>query len=506
MEITSLSYLIFVGVSLVVYWALPHKFKWWVLLVDSLVFYALNTKPITLIYPAVSVLSVWGATLFFEGRRNTKPARIVLILTLVLNVGMLSLLKYTNLFLSTVSYFTEKFSGRTIPSVKWYASLAISFYTLQIISYLLDCYWGVEKAEKNPLKVLLFTIYFPLTISGPICRYNMLSAGLFANNSFDYDRVTRSLKRTGWGFAKKLIVADRLSVVVGYMFASPDFFTGPWTILAAALFVIQLYFDFTGCMDIALGISGCFGVELPENFRTPFFAKTVQEFWQRWHMTLGTFLKEYIMYPVLKSPLFVKMTADCKKHFGKKGKKIPTYLAMLIVWLLMGLWHGSSWKYVLGEGLWFWLIIVLGQIPSDFFKKAKARLHIKEDAFLWKAYGIVRTSLFFTIGMIFFNAADLKAAFHMISCIFRPFPVKEGFLSLYRGIWPEFGGKYVALAVLIIFILQTVFDFMHEKGKDPQEAVAKIVAPVRWVLYLALIFLIIFTGSFGKSSFIYFGF
>ncbi|MBO7600685.1 MAG: MBOAT family protein [Lachnospiraceae bacterium] len=504
MGITSVGFLAFTAVSIIIYYIVPKRFQWWVLLADSLIFYFLNSVAYTFVYLLVSVISVYFAALYFE--KHDKGKKPVLVLTIVLNAGLLAVLKYTNLAINTVSFIRERSGGEALKNVKWYASLAISFYTLQIIAYLLDNYWGVAEREKNPLKLLLFASYFPQMISGPISRHSELAPQFFKEHSFDYEKVTRGMRRCAFGIAKKVIVADRLAVFVSVLFSDPDTYSGIWAVIAAVLFVIQLYFDFSGCMDIVLGVSLSFGIELTENFKAPFLSRSIQEFWQRWHITLGAWLKAYIMYPILKTDAFSNMAAGCKKRFGKQGKKIPSYIAMLAVWFLMGLWHGNSWKYVVGEGLWFWLIIVLGQVFEPLFKKLKNALHIKEESVLFNTFRVVRTVLLYSFGMIFFNAKSLEASFYMISRMFVQSSFIGGLKSLYDEAFASFGGFDAFFAVLLMFALQIYADFKIYAGKDVQEAVTKRPLVLRWILYFALVLLIITEGAFGQSTFIYFGF
>lgn len=504
MSITSVTFLLFVAVSLMIYWQLPSKYQWWVLLADSLIFYFLNAEAYTFIYLLTSVVSVYFATIFFEKEENIKRKRIVLTGTLIINMGILAILKYTNLLLKTINYLG---GGRTnLGLVSWYSSLAVSFYTLQIVAYLLDIYWGVTYRETNILKLLLFTSYFPLMISGPISMHEQLGRQLFEEHRFDYDRVTTGVRRIAWGLAKKVVVADRMTIPVSYMFRNTETFSGLWIFVAGLSFMIELYFDFSGCMDIIIGVSQCFGIILDENFKAPFLSKSVQEFWQRWHITLGRWLKNYVMYPLLKTERFIALATRCKKLYGKAGRKIPSYIAMLAVWFLIGLWHGDSWKYILGQGLWFWLIIVFGQVMEPLFKRWKKALRIDDQHLCWNAFQVCRTMLLCSIGMIFFNATDLWAAFHMIGQIFAPTHLIEPLRSLLSGVWALFGGKLSLAGVTIIVMMQVIADFRVYGGKDVQVLIKCRPWFVRWAGYFAFVFFILLTGSFGKSSFIYFGF
>lgn len=501
MDITSVLYLIFVGVSLIIYLHIPKKYQWYVLLVDSLLFYFLNAKAYTFIYLLTSVLTVYVATCFFVKNSDEGKKRIVLVVAMVINIGLLALLKYTNLFIITWNYFTKG----NVSTVEWCASLAISYYTLQIVAYLLDCYWGVTERENNPLKLLLFTSFFPLMVSGPISKHSLLAPQLFEEHRFDYDGFTTGVRRTAWGFAKVLIVANRLSVIVADMFGHPDIFSGLWVIISAITFLIQLYFNFSGCMDIVIGVSKCFGIELEENFKAPLMSKSVQEFWQRWHITLGGWLKSYIMYPLLKTKALVNLGARCKNRFGKQGKKIPSYIAMLAVWFLMGLWHGNSWKFVF-LGLWFWLVIVLGQICEPLFKNIKKMLHINDNNIMWKGFQVCRTIVLASIGMIFFNASSLSSAMYMMKKMFE----LTSLVIPAKGLWSYFnmsvGGKFDLLLLFVFITIQLYVDKIIYTNGAPQKIVKSFPTVVRWILYYILFYSILI-GKFSVDTvFIYMGF
>ena len=504
MVITSLKFLIFVAISLIVYFKLPTKYQWVLLLADSLFFYFVNTRTITFLYLVAAVLVSYGAALSFEKTENEKKKRLVLLFAILVNAGILAVLKYTNLLVGTVNYFSKE---ETLRTVHWIAPLAISFYTLQLLSYVCDCYWGSQKAEKDPLKLLLFTMYFPLMVSGPISRYRDLGKKLFEEHRFDYDRVTAGLRRFAWGMAKKVVVADRLSIPIDHMFHNPDLYKGPWVWLAVLSYSIQLDFDFSGCMDMIMGVSECFGISLMENFRAPFFSSTLKEFWQRWHAALGAWLNDYILYPLMKTRSLTALTAACKKRFGKNGRKYATYPALFVLWSAMGLWHGDSWKYICGEGWWYFLVIIIGMTFEGTFAKWKKALHIRNDHPLWRSFQMARTYVFFSIGMLFFRADSLPAALDLIGNSFKKADHMMAMAGLrWGGPWQDFGTYRGLAAVLVILVLQTIADYRIYHKLPVQVLVTNRPAAVRWVLYIVLVYTIAALGAYGQSSFIYFGF
>ena len=509
MEITSFSFFLLVGISLVVYLYLPYRFQWGVLLFDSVLFYFANASWGTFVYICVSVASIYSAVHFFHKKPEASAEskrKCVLILAIVLNAGILVILKYMNLVIHTWNFFGERILHvKGLSDVAWLAPMAVSFYTLQLLAYLLDCYWGSAEPFGNPLRLGLYTIYFPLMTSGPICRYDQVGKQLFEEHRFDYNRVKFGLYRIAWGLLKKLAVSNRIAVVVDQMWDLPQTSTGISVWIAVFLFLIQLYTDFSGCMDIALGVSSCFGIVLPENFKAPFYSRNMQEFWRRWHITLGTWLRDYIMNPILKSDGFIRLGGWCRKKFGKKrGKKIPSYLAMLVLWSCMGLWHGNSWKYIVGEGVWFWFVIVGGQILEPCFKKAVDFLKIKTESVLWHGVQTVRTFLLWAFGMLFFRADSLRDSFARIAAGFR---IRFDFQFLYdiKGVvdFSEMGGKVGILLLGISLICILIVDFLKYREVNVMEKISQLNWKWRWMLYYVLVIVLYMSLNIASQESIY---
>ncbi|MFA6846102.1 MAG: MBOAT family O-acyltransferase, partial [Sphaerochaetaceae bacterium] len=346
MVFISAGFAIFFFVTLAAYYLLPGSTQWVVLLIASMVFYLLAGTPFTIIYLLVSAVSVYYAARYIgqrvdNGNAHLSPCKLVYVLTVCLNVGMLSSLKYMNFLTGNLNNVLELFGCPFfIPPVHWIASLGISYYTLQVVGYLTDVYWGIAPAQRNLCKMALFAGFFPQMVSGPISRYGFLESTLYARHDFDYGKVCMGLQRMLWGVLKKMVIADHLFPFTEMVFNDSGNYSGVFVWIGTLLYVLQIYADFSGCMDIALGASECFGITLPENFREPFASVTIQEFWQRWHITLGLWLRDYIMYPILRSKLWTRLGKRMRVRLGKRlGKQIPTFLAMLVLWILMGVWH-----------------------------------------------------------------------------------------------------------------------------------------------------------------------
>lgn len=503
MDITSFVYIIFVGISLIAYWNFPKGYQWVVLLVDSLIFYFLNAEWYTFIYLIISVMTVWAATNYFIKCNVGKNKKSVLVATIIVNIGMLAVLKYTNMAINTLNILCEHISGYRIQNVSWVSSLAISFYTLQIVSYLLDAYWGVTNVEQNPIKLLLFTCYFPLMVSGPINRHEEFSHQLFEEHRFDYASVTHGMKRMAWGLVKKLAIANRLSIIVDNLWDNPEIYSGLWIWVAVIVYVFQLYTDFSGCMDIVIGVSECFGIKLAENFNAPLLSKNIQEFWQRWHITLGQWLRDYIMNPLLKSEPMIRLGDRAKKRFGKKnGKKIPSYIAMLGVWLAMGLWHGNSWKYIVGEGLWFWFVIVAGQVLSPTFDKCKGDLKIKVGGVFWKLWQILRTDLIYAFGMLFFRADSLKDSMFRLRLSIGINVNMTMIKTVISNVISPLG-KEGAILLVVSMTMLVIYDIYLYMGVELIDKISGKCFAFRWLLYVALVLIVCCSYNMAGTSFEY---
>lgn len=509
MNILSFSFLLFFVATLVVYYLVPKKIQYIVLFVASAVFFLLSGPAYTAIYLLLSIASVYYSAKYMQKNTdNERGRKHALLFALLINLAMLAVLKYTNFVLrNSVSVINLFGASIAYSTVEWIAPIGISFYTLQVVGYLVDVYWGISEAQPNAIKVALFGMYFPQISSGPIGRYHQLSATLYRENHFSYQDVCFGLQRIAWGVAKKMILAERLSGFVNGVFSSYSQYAGVYIWTAMLAFSLQLYADFSGNMDIVLGVSECFGIRLPENFRRPFFSRSIQEFWQRWHITMGEWLKDYVMFPVLRSNCWKKLGKWTKTKWGRKAsQQITTYLGMLVLWIVIGLWHGGSWKF-LAQSLWSWLMIVLGQISQPLSQKVLTALKIDQRSFSWKLFQCFRTLVLFSVGLLFFRADSLTVGLHMLKSSFTNFaPVKvfsEEFLSLFGG------GENMTVIFICILVLLLVAAF-QDKGYSIRKWVASQGLVFRWVLYYGLFFAIVIYGMYGSgynsSDFVYRGF
>lgn len=512
MAITSFKFFVFCGIAIGAYYIMPQKFRWFILLLFSLAFYFTNAPAYTMIYILISLGTVYLATYLFDRIGNTETAqgqrnrRILFWTACVINVLIITVLKYLNFCILNINAIGQLFnSDFRIYGPTLVASLGISYYGFQLIGYLCDTYWGIVKPQKNILKLFLFTAYFPQMISGPISRYREVEEDLYAGKTASYEDLIFGLERVLWGLFKKLVVAGRLGTFVDVIYASPHDYSAFYIWIAAFAFALQLYADFSGCMDIVLGISECFGIRLSENFDSPFFSQTIQEFWQKWHISLGAWFKVYVMYPFQNTDMMVSLERKLKNKLGKKkGKRYTSYVAMLLVWLGIGVWHGSGWKYILGEGIWFWLIIVLGKEMKPIFEKISVALKINQECFSWRLFRSLRTFVLFSVGLIFFRVSTLREAVRLISLSITEDKI-TAFTSIV-GIGLDAKGWFICVIGLSAML---VVDYLHTKG-NVRVMLANQNILFRWFILLLLLFAVILWGQYGPgydaSDFIYKGF
>lgn len=495
MSLVSLSFIIFLIVLAFLYYLLPGKWQWVILLCGSLCFYTLVGTPYTLAYVLVSTLSAYASTYLMD--KNPQNKKLYLVCAIIINMGMLIVLKY-------------------VPSIKLIAALGISFYTLQMVGYIVDVYWGMTTRQTNILKVLLFNIYFPQMISGPISRHGEVENNIFGLHKYNSENIRKGSIRILFGIFKKLMISEHLSPLTDYLFNNYVNYGGLYIWIGTGLYVLQLYADFSGCMDIVLGASTILGIELPENFNVPFSAVTIQELWQRWHITLGTWLKNYIMFPLLRSKLFNNLTVSIKEKFGKKAaKQIPTFIAMFVLWVCMGIWHGCGFNYI-GEGLWFWLIIVLGQIFDKKLKRINDALRIDAKSSKMIAFRRLRTGFIFAIGMLFFKAATLTDAFKMLASGFNVWNILSSVKSFYGSLilLEETVGANSIVWPMVAVIIGLIFICYSSKKQLVNKNLIDLLLTMdfkRRILFIwAMVMLIIILGAYGPgysaSEFIYGGF
>lgn len=510
MGLIEFRFLFFAAAVVFIYYILPGRCQWLVLLAASLVFYM--TYGWTRIpFVVISAMAAYMGAKKMEMIRQCvedagtakKQCRRVLEACIAVIVSLLVYAKIGTWVIRSMAAFLPWEQGKTMEAV---VALGISYYTFSLVSYLADVYWKKDKAEKNFLRLLLFAIYFPKVLQGPISRHKNLALQLWEEHRFDYREFCFGLQLMVWGYFKKMVIADRMAILVNTVFDNIGNETGAHLLVASCFSVFQLYCDFSGCMDIAGGFSQVLGLRLEANFNHPFFSKSVAEFWRRWHITLGTWFKDYIYMPLVISPRMIRVSQKVRKQCGMRaGRAVMMVIPLAVVWLLTGLWHGTGWNYIVWGAYWGGMIII-SNIFAPEMKKLTAFLRINTETGSWKLFQMVRIFCLFMVSRMLTAPGDLRKSgeiFRRILLEFHP----EGFFdgSLYTiGLdRPNF-----ILAVVCILVLWSVA--MLQERSSVRERIAGSNIVFRWMIYYIAIFAVLIFGIYGPgydvASFIYMNF
>ena len=505
MSITSNQFILFLAIALIVYYLSVKRLQWVVLLLVSYAYYLFGGIP-PILFLLYSTAVTYAAGLLMgniyqknEDRKAAKKTtRWIMLAAVILDIGMLAYLKYTNFLLANInSLFHTKLN-----MLELLLPLGISYYTFQTVGYVLDVYWGRTEPEKNYFKYSLFVSFFPQLVQGPIGRYQTLSGQLTAPHSFDLHRVKTGLERILWGVFKKMLIAEWASVYREAIFSDPDQYAGI-AIFGVLLYSAELYADFSGGIDVMLGVASLFGVRLDENFQRPFFSVSLTDFWRRWHITLGSFMKDYVMYPLTLSKAMNRLGKACKKAFGKKkGRLIPICIANIIVFLLVGIWHGPSWSNI-GWGLYNGIIIAFSSFFAGSYETAKKKLHINDKASWYRLFMIFRTFAIINISWYFDCVDSFGAAFRMIGYSLTRFSPAL-FLRISSG---KLGTAYTPYALLTMgigILLLFLYSLLEEKGISVRRIMDRCPLPVELaVCILILASIALFSPMAAARGFIY---
>lgn len=492
MSLISLQYLLFLAAAAIAYYCMPMKHRWVVLLAASILFFILCGSPWMIVYLLGATASCYFCALAIARTDQPREKKCWLAVAIIVTLGELIAFKYLNFFLVSAQMLGRLFSVRIGNGLfSLVAPIGISYYTLSLIGYMLDVYWGTHAAERNPLKLLLFVSFFPQLTSGPCTRYLEVSGRLFTGHAFSEENVMRGLHRIFYGLLKKLVIAEALYPLIQKVFASQGQYIGMYIVVATVYYAIYIYMDFSGCMDIVLGSAWLFGVELPENFRQPFFSQNLSEFWRRWHIQLGLWFRTYILYPLLKSDRHQRYTERLKKRFSKKtAKKIATYSGAFILWILIGFWHSGSYKYVFTSGIIPFVYMIAGELLQPLNQRLASFFHADDPArFSRKLFCRLRTFALMLVVFMFVNAENLPTAFTMLQsalCFWHKGSILLSGELLNMGISLE---KYlqIGFGLLVVLYIST----RKERGDDVSLLLQKQGLVFRWFVYLSFIFMIL---------------
>ncbi|MBR5597697.1 MAG: MBOAT family protein [Lachnospiraceae bacterium] len=480
MGIASLEFIVFIFVIMAIYYVVPAKLKNIVLLVAGYVFYGSQNWSYLLLLVAATLFTYCSGLLLEKKLDNAKKAKTIVLVTVIANLFVLGWFKYINFF-----------TGGKIESL--ILPVGISFYLFMSIGYIIDVYRKTVEAEKNIIAYAIFVSFFPIILAGPIERAgNMLSQfkrTYLMEVKFDTEKIRDGFVRMLWGYFQKLVLADRIAVVVNAVYGSPEKCGGAIVILTSILYTFQIYFDFAGYSSIAIGIAKVFGIEVMENFKAPYLATSIADFWRRWHISLSSWFRDYLYIPL----------GGNRKGISRK------YLNIMIVFLLSGLWHGAGWNFILWGGV-HGLYQVVGAVVQNVRKKMCDLLHIREESFGFKGIKTIITFCLVNMAWILFRVTDME----QLLCIIKRF--KEVW------IWELFDGSIYNLGLdkanvhLMIWgiILVIIVDILNEKGICVSKCIANERLWIRWPIYWGTILVILLCGMWGAgfnaNNFIYYQF
>ena len=518
MLFTSYGFLLFIACLLGLCIICPGKHRWKLLLAASFLFYAMSGL-FYLIYITITIISAYSATAFIS-RQNIKqedyftknaetisPAdkksyksktaaknKTILVLCLLLNLGILGTLKYADFAILNINVFMEMFGGEDIAFFRFALPLGISFYTFQTMGYVVDVYRGAVSAEKNPFRLALFTSFFPHLVQGPISRFGDISESLFSMHRLSAKELSYGLQRAVLGFFKKLVIADRLIIAINIISSNPDDYHGIFVVYAALLFAIALYADFTGGIDITIGIAEALGVKLKENFNRPFYATSIADFWRRWHITMGTWFRDYMYYPLLTCKPMTKLSKLTRKIFGTGfGKRLPIYITTITVWLTIGLWHGATWNFVLW-GLFNGFIIMISQELTPLYEKFHERFKIGQTS-IYYAWQILRTFCLLSLIRILYIYRDVGTYFRAIGTLFTDIQLRR----LLSGDLLQLGLSIYDYIVTFSAVLLLIFIGQISKETDIRDTLQNRPRLVRYMIILIMVFSTIIFGIYGTG-------
>ncbi len=483
MTFISIEFLLFFAVIVFVYYSIPHRWRWVLLLAASYSFYAsLSGYFVFLLLTSTAFSYVTGILIEKqETKKQKKKVMLVGIGVLLFFLGWFKYFNFVNDSLRAISAYLNV--NYTIPYQEIILPIAISFYTFQAVSYLVDIYRGKLKAERHYGYFSIYFAFFPQLVAGPIERAKKLLPQFKVEQTLKYENLSYGMKRIAWGFFKKTLIADRLAPIVASVYDNPDA-TGSQIVLATILFSVQLYADFSALSDIAIGCARMLGIKLTENFKQPHFATSIGDFWNRWHITFSTWLRDYIFVPLCK---------------GKK-KRSEIYVAIIITFLISGIWHGAAWSFVLW-GLIHGFYRVFGDHTKQARGKMASVIYLDRNPTFHKWVKIAITFLLVCFSRVFFRSDSVTAAFtnaklFLTPSSWRPSGIIEAFEIF----------SLLDLAIFaFFFVVMQLFHHVERKNTSTWNWLSQRPVFARYAVYILIVVSVLVFGATGQG-FVYGGF
>ena len=454
---------------------MKHPYRWILLLVASCVFY-MFFKPVYILILGFTIVIDYVAGIYIEKATDKKQKKKFLVLSIIANVGVLAIFKYYNFFNDNITSLASYMGfSNSIPYLNILLPIGLSFHTFQAMSYTIEVYRGNQKAERHFGLYALYVMFYPQLVAGPIERPQNILPQLHREKKFDYESAVIGLRLMLWGFFKKMVIADNLSIIVDNVYNNPSQQNGFTFLIATYFFTFQIYCDFSGYSDIALGSSKIMGFDLMKNFNIPYISKSIKEFWERWHISLSSWFRDYLYIPL----------------GGNRVKKSRWMLNLFIVFLVSGFWHGANWTFIVWGALHGTYLIL------EILLKPSTDKLIDTTSKFGKFISVIITFHLAMFAWIFFRANSIEAA---------TFALKQIFTNLFTS-FSLTGTASAPLLIYTLFIAAALFyivDFMKENKRIKE--VFQSSSYLRYAVYLFLIYSILLFGNTDKTQFIYFQF
>ncbi len=471
MSILSLEFLAFSAMVILLYYLLPLRIRWTVLLTGSVIFMAPAGWQGLAHITAVALI-MWGGGLLLQRHKS----KALLAACLIPDLGALAFLKY----------------GPAVSGTELLLPLGLSYFTFQSAGYLIDVYRGKAAAQKNPLRAWLFIGYFPQLAQGPISTWKELGGQLLRGNRFDPGGFVSGFLLLLWGYFKKLVVADRLAATTDALLKGGDL--PGWFVLGGVmLYTVRLYMDFSGGMDVVRGLSRMLGIELPENFRRPFFSQSVAEYWRRWHITLGAWFRSYLLYPLATSRMGIALGKAASGLLGKKtGRTFPSALSTLLVFLLIGVWHTANWNAVI-YGAYFGLVMAVSMLLDPLWRIIRSTLGLPKNGWM-KPVRLIRTWGLILLAQYFAFTLNPAQSMTLLAQTFQPWNF-TGFFTRVTAVMAPLEWIIAGVGCLAVLIV----DGLCERKIDLCDGLARARFYLRWPVLLLLILVIAVFGIYGAG-------
>ncbi len=517
MLFTSYEFIAFFFLLTVLYYLIPGRYQWMLLLAAGYVFYWAADPDYLIFLLAVTVLTYVAALLIdrslvnqkkylkiygegmdrqakkeYKALQGKKRKRII-VWFLVMTLSILASAKYINFFILNLNGILRMMgSGGQISFINLLLPLGISFYTFQAIGYMLDVYRGDISAEKNFFRYALFVSFFPQLVQGPISRFQDLARTMWEPHPFRGKNLQNGLLRVLWGYFKKLVVADRLFIAVSLLLGQPEEYCGAYAVVTMVFYTVQLYADFTGGIDITIGMAQVLGIEVQENFRRPYFSKSLKEYWRRWHISMSSWFRDYVFYPVSASRAIQRISKAAGKLWGTKaGKRLPVYLSSFVVWLATGIWHGASWNFVVW-GLLNWVVLMVSEELEPLYARFQRKFALS-GRLPYRLFQVGRTFLLVCILNLFDCYEKVSVTLKMLASVFGA----ENWKIFADGSLLRLGLTAADYIVLAAAVLMMVSVSLAQRRGSVCARVAGMRYPVQAAVWMGLFLMVLLFGTYG---------